>query len=411
MKASRKGVRPAFSLLWQLGLLLGASFTGQAAQAQNCTTDEQCGPGYQCRTYEDTLCSGSACRRGETCPPPVCETRISGYCENADCSSDADCPDPMLCHVESYEECSEEDRPACKPGVPCTLPEPSKPTCTSHTRSSCKQPYELPCTSDADCGGGFRCVEEVFGWCSGSGKVLPDGGVVEVEEECGETRTGQFRCELQVLPCEADSECPSGLTCQDNWQRPSCPVGRDAGTSVRDAGVATDAGTPPSNGGEGTPTPSDLPASADDVGEGSDESFAAEPIEEPSYPDCTGLPPAPERVCRPPERGGSSGPDYPVDPTEPNEPPPDGEEQEGSARDAGAAKPGDGDNAGEGSSGGKDVVRRRGRKIRKIIEAVRQGCSVSEARASEQASAFDLSWFALAGLFASAARRKRSAAR
>ncbi len=194
-----------------LSAAVALGWVGGSARAQECERDADCGAGYVCYVYAGQSCSGRACRDGEACPPPVCETYQYGSCEGAPCTADADCPAPMLCHAESYEEC---DRvPACAAGENCATRSPS--SCREVLGpATCREPYELPCRVDSDCGPGFRCTEDVVGWCTGSaGKdEAGDGGIVP--PVCGEEPTGTFSCRLLELPCTSAADCPVGFVCE-----------------------------------------------------------------------------------------------------------------------------------------------------------------------------------------------------
>jgi MYXO-CTERM domain-containing protein len=90
---------------------------------------------------------------------------------------------------------------------------------------------------DADCGEGFSCVQYEQCSCDGSsgsadGTEPADG--VGTEPNCGCSPSGEFYCELQVLPCSTASECPSGFSCEQNPETGVCNGGSSepGGTSV-----------------------------------------------------------------------------------------------------------------------------------------------------------------------------------
>src|SRR5690606_12153097 len=92
----------------RLALVLAAaaaSLTANLAAAQECDVDADCGAGYVCEIHSFGSCTEYACEPGEECRPAECESYEYGTCVNAPCEGDADCPDPMLCHTRSYEEC------------------------------------------------------------------------------------------------------------------------------------------------------------------------------------------------------------------------------------------------------------------------------------------------------------------
>ena len=97
--------------------------------------------------------------------------------------------------------------------------------------------------ASADCGPGFDCVEERWYTCSaeggsdGSSDGVPDGigmadkpapsaggapdvdaGTSDGSSSCTDEPSGYFYCQLQQVACESDSDCASGLTCQESGQ-------------------------------------------------------------------------------------------------------------------------------------------------------------------------------------------------
>jgi hypothetical protein len=130
------------------------------------------------------------------------------------CQTDADCGGaPATCELTSYQTCAGKD-PACPAGSACG----DKPTrdrqagCAPYVEGICRQPYELPCRVDADCGVGFRCAEQIGRVCWGMGTTGGNGVAPSFHEECYETR-GTFACELIEASCSADSDCVAGLHC------------------------------------------------------------------------------------------------------------------------------------------------------------------------------------------------------
>lgn len=354
-------------------LALGVGMLGAAQVAiADCKVDADCGAGYACQIYQGGSCSD--CRDGADCPEPVCETFEIGNCVNARCSADADCPAPMLCDEQSYEECDAEASEDCADdGKPCLPSTPKPPSCRTITEARCRQPYELPCTADADCGGGFRCEEELLGWCSGSGPKLPlaDGGVEPPRApECGVEHTGRFSCHLLELPCALDSDCPSGLACRDN------PL----------SGVCQDAGRPRGDAEE-------LPSSPD-----------APPGVAPTNPSTpnpsgpTGCEPGPTlpKLCQPPHGIYRGGYDTPGSSTGGDG---KGEDDPGDEGEQPSVDEPDSDPVEPPSRG----PRRKFAWLRRWLR-VGHGCSV----APVQAESFELSWLLLASALTwSAGRRRR----
>jgi hypothetical protein len=419
MRALQTRARP--SSWFHLAAALGIGALTNHAAAQQCATDSDCGGGYKCQVTSISSCAGSACRPGTECPPPPpCETKEYRSCVAAPCQGDSDCPDPMVCHLETYDECDDYPttaRPACPPdAVDCVAPAPAPappPECRTRTESTCRQPYDLPCTADADCGGGFRCVEQISRWCSGGGRRLADGGFEQVEPQCGETRSSIFHCELQALPCESDAACPTGLTCQDNYAGTVCtdpaegvpgptPT-RDAG--VRDAGRAASGAATPVSGAAAPaiePAPADapllLPKPTSDV----------DPATPPFPNSCTPVPAQPAKLCRPlhwahdgrgdtgSSSGGGKGSDA-VEGEDATDPKPTAPPTSGSPT---AGAPTGDENANSGDRG-------RG-KLKKLIKRYREsrGCAIS---GDADSASFELSWLAVAGVLAGASLRRKRA--
>lgn len=254
---SNRSIRSSWQLLSGACVVLGSSHA-LAAAGSVCTDDADCGDGYSCEvTGASGSCSGQACAKGETCPPPVCETFEIHSCVPGPCSADSDCVDNMVCHTSTYATCSGSGR-VCKPGEAC--PPPPPPTCSEYTESQCTPRYQLPCRADADCGTGFRCTEELVFKCEGGtaagdprsspgtavdGPPAVDAGVAITSTQpvtlpgpsgvrdggssCTEVPSGQFSCQLLRLPCTTDASCPSGMQCES--EVPCTPKPSPAGSS------------------------------------------------------------------------------------------------------------------------------------------------------------------------------------
>ena len=256
--------------------------TAHAASAQECEADVDCDDGYVCKSYGTTSCpAAEPCAQGDQeCAkkaPPTCEQMEFKQCAPAPCEADSDCPANMACHEYQTGGCSGSgSAPAtnpCAPGEDCAAadPAPRKPApeeqeCMFETVSECTPRYALPCTEDTDCGEGFTCKEQISVSCSGSsGSATPSdsGGQADSggqdakpqplppEDTCMSEPTGTFYCELQELPCDADTDCPADFECMNNPNRAVCnsagapalpPDQRDgevpAGDEPADAGAA-----------------------------------------------------------------------------------------------------------------------------------------------------------------------------
>jgi hypothetical protein len=252
--------------MW-LGLLAGCAGLlpagHAAAQGSTCATDADCMQGFVCEVTGASGCAsaGFACPdNGMPCvappPPPPCETMELRSCVPAPCSSDADCADGMVCFAQESFDCSQVDV-ACMPGAECLKPAPLP--CEPTTHASCVPQYVPPCQADADCGAGFRCVEDFAFTCSGSapssgGAPAAGGGADPVPgaagagggaapspvpvqpPECMQTGTGTFHCEVIEVVCATDADCVDGWSCLDSGVAPvTCSSGGTAGAGAAPA--------------------------------------------------------------------------------------------------------------------------------------------------------------------------------
>jgi uncharacterized protein (TIGR03382 family) len=256
---------------WVGALLAGGAmaFAPHSAGAQECSTASDCSEGYRCERYTYESCNGWACEAGDPrCPDPVpaptCYEDEYTTCVQAPCVTDSDCPARMACHAQSYYVCDGGMAGAggsaapCAPGEMCAPPDPVlPPTCWEEAGDSlCTPRHQLPCMAASDCGGGFDCIEATYWVCSGSGvagtgaagsgaadpgmplppDTTPMPGPRPDPSECHEERSGTFYCQLQDLPCSADTDCPDGLQCRDNYVYPPCvgPVAGAGGDGMAD---------------------------------------------------------------------------------------------------------------------------------------------------------------------------------
>jgi hypothetical protein len=202
--------------------LFGVLFFAAAQSNAACVTDAECGQGFSCEVVGGSACPGYACADGEECPPPPeCTAMDIRDCVPSTCTTDTECASGMVCHTSTTTTCSGGTKGECPPGSDC--PEPTPPECIDQTESRCVPKYMLPCTADADCGGGFRCVEQESCSCSGSAPRPSDSGGAEpappvepAPPECSCQKTGEFACEIVETPCTTDAECESDWSCVDD---------------------------------------------------------------------------------------------------------------------------------------------------------------------------------------------------
>lgn len=243
------------------------------AKADVTCGDTTCAKGFTCESYDSTACPAIADINGKSID---CTSTTAYVCVPANCLSNADCGDDMVCYASTSSTCSGgASVPACDPAAPdCGAKlEDVAATCESKTLQQCVPRYQLPCRVASDCGGGFTCEEVIETSCMGSGGATgvgtatpatsgptansgsgvaagattsaggaatiaaPTGGVgnaandiaqpepadkpttdlsmpTPTPTQCAAVASGRYQCVLQSIPCAADSGCPVGLTCQ-----------------------------------------------------------------------------------------------------------------------------------------------------------------------------------------------------
>lgn len=189
-----------------------------AAAAESCA-ELTCPRGYSCQLAPGACptidCVGSDC--------PVCEPTPLAFCAAAQCNTNADCGEGMLCAEHVTTACAATAVAPCDPAGDCRV-ETRDLDCTSETSLWCTPRWQLPCSKDADCGAGFRCEEqqacsvppsrrEDVGAPDGKGDIAP-APVPDVQVTC--TPTGDFSCIVIERTCATDGDCAPGWTCAAN---------------------------------------------------------------------------------------------------------------------------------------------------------------------------------------------------
>lgn len=227
-------------------LFATAAWTFPAIAHAECATDADCGTGMICQAYDSQLCTAYACVAGQPCPPPTCETVTYHECAPKPCTTDSECGDGMVCLTQTSTSCPPQPAYDCIDPNNCPTIEPV--ACVLTTTSTCAPKYMAPCTVDADCGAGFNCVPEQSCTCSGGTATRApssaDGGVAyadagtaypePIPTDCTCTATGVNSCQMQVIPCTTNSECPADWSCvayATGGGGCAVPVYPDGGTS------------------------------------------------------------------------------------------------------------------------------------------------------------------------------------
>jgi len=221
---------------------LGPLAVSMAAHAETCG-DQVCPKNWECK-------SGAVATPDIACAPDSdCEAAEPStvlYCSPLPCSTDADCAADMVCYSESHSECN--DPPPCAKGADCAAP--ADTTCTTVTQSACVPRYVPPCQSDSDCGTGFTCEEQEECSCGGS---TGSGGGSKPGSGSGSGSAGSG---------SAGTPSDAGAAPSDDDAAEPTP-GADGGSAEPppDSKMAPDAGAPvPSDPPECTCTPSGVKA-------------------------------------------------------------------------------------------------------------------------------------------------------
>lgn len=284
---------------WSVGLGLSLFLFATPAFAigeDECTTDADCGSGLGCVESVYTICEGSSASGGEggRVEEETCYDYVAHVCAPKPCATDAECGGGTSCVEFTYVACSgggdtggREDPdtgPGGAGGEPGTgtggaaggaggaggAPLPPE-ECVEVTEAYCVPPWLAPCQLDADCGPGFRCVEEVIctepmpprDGAGGEGGAGAAGGYGGGACEPSDVKY----CELIPTPCDTTADCGAGLLCEDfsQWicggeeprpdgeEPPPPPVGGEGGAGGSSGG--DDGGTGEGGAGGGPVEP------------------------------------------------------------------------------------------------------------------------------------------------------------
>jgi MYXO-CTERM domain-containing protein len=234
---------------------------GQTAWAKPCTTDSDCGAGYQCSlapTKEGSSgIGGTTGSSGADAAVPALDLPTmpsdggaatktapvdaglsipvpsTGTCEAKPivCSSTADCPADFECEKAWITSTS----PPCRGDASCATPPPQ----TSET-GTCRA-VPRACASSADCPAPLVCQSQ-GGGCTGGASVGPDGVVTTLPETCTE---GKSVCTYVPTICTADSGCADAYQCVKVSEGSSCSGSSGVCNRSADGSVTCSTPEPP----------------------------------------------------------------------------------------------------------------------------------------------------------------------
>lgn len=181
--------------------LLIAGLTPSRAWAKECTTDAECGAGFECMKPEAV----PACPPDTNCPPTEPVPDI-GWCEPKpiSCTTDAECPDFMRCLDQETVCWANSDGTSG-----CAEPDPSKRTCHA---------VAIQCATSSDCPASFECTAQpvpcpMYDCAPGT--------------DCGPTNCEgtQNVCTPKLITCATNAECPSAWSCEQTGGECAAPSG------------------------------------------------------------------------------------------------------------------------------------------------------------------------------------------
>ena len=171
-----------------------------AAQADPCTSDDDCAEGEVCNTGQGQ-CTLSCTTNDECAEGFVCEPSFGG-CLPGECASDADCDveNGFVCGSQMLRQCG------CVSGYrPCNedLCCPPDSSCPADGGTTCI----VACTDDADCGDGEVCDE---GSCVSEAECTSDDDCAE-----GDVCTDGACMTTTTPECTEDTNCPGAEVCAE----------------------------------------------------------------------------------------------------------------------------------------------------------------------------------------------------
>lgn len=201
-------------------MLLTGLVPAQDAPIPSCASDADCPAGTVCEVVGAGGCAVPDCQPDADCDLAVaCDPVEIFQCVPGPCQVDADCPAGTKCAHEEYGSCSNVAVPSCPPEADCgEPPPPQEPACETKVISECRMRWEGNCSSDAECGPGFACQKAEICTCQGAAPSMEPGAGAEyvppADPICDCQYDGTAYCQPLELPCDSDSDCGDGLSCQ-----------------------------------------------------------------------------------------------------------------------------------------------------------------------------------------------------
>lgn len=204
-----------FRIALPVAALLLVGLTPAGAWANECTTDADCGDGFQCQKaiYAEPGCADPSAGCAPTEPAPEL-----GWCEPKPitCAADTDCPDFMRCLAQETLCWANSDGT-----TGCEEVDPSKRFC---------QAVPIACSTSSDCPSSFECTSEplpcpVYDCAPGT--------------DCGPTSCegSQRVCTPKPISCETNADCPSSWSCEEMAVDCAVPPGTGGMSSQVDCGA------------------------------------------------------------------------------------------------------------------------------------------------------------------------------
>ncbi len=150
--------------------------------------------------------------------------------------------------VARARECS--DDADCQEGTSCQVVEQSAPGCDPGADGGCDpapeiteyrqcEPIPLTCDADADCPSGLSCVEEDAGDCT----VVAGGPDSSARETTCEPTPGEKLCALRLAACADDSDCTAREQCVPDGAQTCSSAPCESGQECPDEPVCEDTST------------------------------------------------------------------------------------------------------------------------------------------------------------------------